>query len=238
MVYRDSGMLADELLPERLTSRSQVRLMLVIDSPLDCEMLHQHFSSHHQFDVVRAISDVQYGLACCPRLKPDVLVLSGSAGCEAIDEATKLVEHKQIEHLLLLDDRPRECAIYYALRTPRVSYFTRQSPVKELVAGILKIAHQGQRAFDPLVAERVRRTPHGFRLDGPNDHKSVALLTRREQQVMRLLAQGKSVRDCAEHLQLAESTVDNHKSRLMKKLQVHKASQLTCLAIRDGLIRV
>jgi DNA-binding NarL/FixJ family response regulator len=53
---------------------------------------------------------------------------------------------------------------------------------------------------------------------------------------MRLLALGKTVGECAQALGLAHSTIDNHKSRLMKKLNLHKASQLTCRAIRDGLI--
>jgi DNA-binding NarL/FixJ family response regulator len=66
----------------------------------------------------------------------------------------------------------------------------------------------------------------------------VAALTSRELDVLRLLARGSSVRDCARQLQLSASTVDNHKTRLMKKLQIHKSSELTQLAIRDGLITV
>jgi DNA-binding NarL/FixJ family response regulator len=47
---------------------------------------------------------------------------------------------------------------------------------------------------------------------------------------------GRSVRDCAHQLHLSESTIDNHKTRLMKKLQIHKVTELTHVAIRDGLI--
>jgi DNA-binding NarL/FixJ family response regulator len=54
--------------------------------------------------------------------------------------------------------------------------------------------------------------------------------------VMRLLAQGMSVRDCATKLKLAISTIDNHKARLMKKLNIHKASDLTRIAVREGFI--
>src|SRR4029077_6915186 len=51
-----------------------------------------------------------------------------------------------------------------------------------------------------------------------------------------MLARGDTVRQCAGALGLAPSTIDNHKSRLMKKLGIHKASELTCRAVRDGLI--
>jgi DNA-binding NarL/FixJ family response regulator len=62
------------------------------------------------------------------------------------------------------------------------------------------------------------------------------LLTERQIQVMRLIASGMSVKDTADSLGLAPSTVDNHKSRLMKRLDIHKSSELTRLAIREGLI--
>lgn len=63
-------------------------------------------------------------------------------------------------------------------------------------------------------------------------------MTPREIEVLKLVALGHSVKDCAELLDLAPSTVDNHKARLMKKLGVHKALDLTRLAIREGLVNV
>ena len=56
--------------------------------------------------------------------------------------------------------------------------------------------------------------------------------------MLRLIALGRSVRDCAHILDLARSTVDNHKSRLMKKLGLRKSQDLTRLAIREGRIRI
>lgn len=64
----------------------------------------------------------------------------------------------------------------------------------------------------------------------------VPSLTKREREVWQLIAQGQAVREIARTLQLAESTVDSHKSRLMKKLCVHKSVDLVRLAIRYGLI--
>ena len=55
---------------------------------------------------------------------------------------------------------------------------------------------------------------------------------------MLLIAMGYSVRECAKQMHLAASTIDNHKSRLMKKLRIHKSTELTHIAIRDGLITI
>lgn len=63
-----------------------------------------------------------------------------------------------------------------------------------------------------------------------------AAITPREREVWRLIGQGYSVRRVAERLELAESTVDSHKSRLMKKLGVHKSLELVRLAVRLGMV--
>ncbi|MEM6329051.1 MAG: LuxR C-terminal-related transcriptional regulator [Planctomycetota bacterium] len=63
-----------------------------------------------------------------------------------------------------------------------------------------------------------------------------AQLTQREREVFEAIAAGNSVRDCAQALHIAESTVDNHKSRLMKKLGVRKSVELVRLAFRLGVV--
>ncbi|MCH8840108.1 MAG: response regulator transcription factor [Planctomycetes bacterium] len=68
------------------------------------------------------------------------------------------------------------------------------------------------------------------------DHPITAELSDRELEVMLLLAEGQSVRECARFMQLAESTVENHKFRMMRKLGVHRFTDVLRLAIRTGLI--
>ncbi|MEM8864867.1 MAG: LuxR C-terminal-related transcriptional regulator [Planctomycetota bacterium] len=74
---------------------------------------------------------------------------------------------------------------------------------------------------------------------GPNesseDDRRLKELTRRERQILELVSGGASVRECAESLHIAESTVDNHKSRLMKKVGVRKSSELVRFAFRVGI---
>jgi DNA-binding NarL/FixJ family response regulator len=101
---------------------------------------------------------------------------------------------------------------------------------------VVKAASYSVRVFDPAIDHRVLRTPRGLLLEHHEEQPSVAALTNREREVMELLAQGNSVRDCARVMHLARSTIDNHKSRLMNKLRIHKAAELTQLAIREGLI--
>lgn len=64
----------------------------------------------------------------------------------------------------------------------------------------------------------------------------LSLLTPRELEVMRYLVQGLTVNRVAKALGIAPSTIDNHKSSIMRKLRVHKVSELVRLAIQEGLI--
>ncbi len=76
------------------------------------------------------------------------------------------------------------------------------------------------------------RTTHAARRGLPPELDS---LTKRELDILQLVGQGMSVRDMAEHLQLADSTVGNHKYRLMKKLGAKTSLELLKIAVRCGL---
>jgi len=86
------------------------------------------------------------------------------------------------------------------------------------------------------VGSHVHNAPHALPFYREPEGSDLDLLTPREMGVLKLIAQGNTVKHCAELLALAPSTVDNHKSRLMKKLGVHKSLDLTRLAIREGLV--
>jgi DNA-binding NarL/FixJ family response regulator len=107
-----------------------------------------------------------------------------------------------------------------------------------IVAAVSEILQNDTRVFDPALAHRIRRTSNGYQLATVSQHSLLAQLSARERQVMQLLAEGRSVAQCAEALGLSHSTVDNHKSRIMKKLGIHKASELTVRAIQEGLIHL
>ena len=139
--------------------------------------------------------------------------------------------------LLILDRLPREAIMLAVLPHAGVSYLSRQAGPEALASAVATIFNLDQRVFDPEFAFRVLRTTRGYRLQ-PLDEGSIAGLTPREIDVWRELALGLSVAECAEKLQLSSSTIDNHRSRLMKKLGLHKASLLTRRAIRDGLIEL
>lgn len=211
-------------------------LVLLLPSGIDCESLSLWCKDRVGGEVAGWATSLDEGVACCRRVQPRLLVLDPALAGGAVERGIALVREGAIGHLLVLDARPMEFRLAAILGEPATSYFSRMAPSQALAAAMSDMMQTGRRAFDPSLAARIRRTDRGFQLDYAAEQRSISILSQREQQVMRLLAEGRTVKQCAEMLGLSESTIDNHKSRLMKKLGIHKSSELAVRAIRDGLL--
>ena len=213
-------------------------LVLLLPSPVDCESFSLWCQYRVGCDVVEWATNLEEGIECCRRIQPRLMVIDPAIGCGAVERAVALVREESAGHLLVLDTRPMEVRLAAILGEPGTSYFSRTASPQALSAAMADMLLNGRRVFDPTLAPRIRRTERGYQLDYAGDQRSISILSQREQQVMRLLAEGRTVKQCAEMLGLSESTIDNHKSRLMKKLGIHKSSELAVRAIRDGLLIV
>ena len=211
-------------------------IVLLLPSPIDCESLSLWCQYRVGCDVVEWATNMDEGVECCRRIQPRLLVIDSSIGCGSVERGVALVREEAAGHLLVLDPRPMEVRLAAILSEPATSYFSRTSSSQSLASAMADMLLNGRRAFDPSLAPRIRRTERGFQLDYAAEQRSISILSQREQQVMRLLAEGRTVKQCAEMLGLSDSTIDNHKSRLMKKLGIHKSSELAVRAIRDGLL--
>ena len=215
-----------------------IRIALVGASALDAELTAAALNQCSAIEVVAASSDLDFCLARCQRVWPELLILDPNLGTEVVQRALEQVNAGAAQHVLVLDDQVRRGRLIQLLPHANVSYLSRQSGLEALTSGIKQIHHTGKRVFDPALRACLKKEPTGYVLDGTSHDCELDQLTARELQVLILLAEGRSVKNCAQHLELAESTIDNHKSRMMKKLDIHKIVELSHLAIREGLVVV
>lgn len=213
-------------------------IVLLLPSAIDCEAFSLWCQYRVDCDSIKWATNIEDAIDCCRRLQPRLFVVDPAVGGGVIDRGLALVREGAAAHLLILDTRPMEVRLAAILCEPAASYFSRMASSQSLAAAMADMIVTGRRAFDPSLAPRVRRSERGYQLADATEHRSISILSQREQQVMRLLAEGRTVKQCAEMLGLSESTIDNHKSRLMKKLGIHKSSELAVRAIRDGLLIV
>lgn len=165
------------------------------------------------------------------KLRPDVVVdplLSEDVRFQSI---RRFAATHPWARLVFLDDRFRPSLLRVAIRIKACGYWTKQSDPEEIVRAI-RIAACGEGTACPEAEPYITRA-HGrirFRSSGETN-----VLTPRELAVVRLLAQGLPVKDCSKHLRLSPNTVDNHKSRVMRKLGLRRLGALMLWAVREGL---
>ena len=211
-------------------------MVVVTRYRLDGDALAALFHAHADFRVLSTTTSTKVASVVCRHRHPDVVLLDASlVGSEACRTVHSFVREIGEIPILLLDDEANLSRVTAILDIPVLGYFTRGAPFTELVDGIRRLV-QGERVFDSAVENQVHQTPGGWQFRHEQHASPLANLTPREMEVLRLIAAGNTVKDCADILDLAPSTVDNHKSRLMKKLGVHKVTELTRLAVREGII--
>lgn len=130
---------------------------------------------------------------------------------------------------LTQEDTPE--ALEHAIEAGGRGYMLKGSPAAQLVAGIRQVAFSDDK--NPRSLSRI--VPDLRALAAPNEPQPrTTVLTSREQEVMRLLAEGRTVREVAAELSLSVKTVEAHKLNLMRKLDIHNRASLVEYATQQG----
>jgi len=161
----------------------------------------------------------------------DVAVLDMSMpGRSGIDLIKQVKQEKPALPILILSMHSEEQYAVRALRAGASGYLTKESAADQLVAAIRRIAAGG--AF--VTPETAQRLALG--VNSPGAGAPHALLSDREFQVLRMIANGKSVSEVARQLSLSVKTISTHKTRLMQKMGLGNQAELIRYAIEHGLL--
>jgi two-component system nitrate/nitrite response regulator NarL len=164
---------------------------------------------------------------------PDVVVLDqnmpGMSGDEVTERLTSWDPPHRVIVLSVSDD---EADVMSALRAGASGYFLKDGPVEEVVAGIHAVA-QGESFFSPRIGAMLLRRMREQRevpVDAP------VRLSTREQEVLRLLVEGRSNVKIGEGLSIDAGTARNHVSHILLKMGVDNRVQAAVRAVREGLV--
>ena len=112
-------------------------------------------------------------------------------------------------------------------------FVEKSAPLSELRKGIDIVASGGS-YFGPEVALLLREAM----ANPKSNDSSVNILTKREREILQLIAESHSTRDIATRLEISVKTAENHRTNLMRKLDLHNVASLTRYAINNGLISI
>jgi len=171
------------------------------------------------------------------RFAPDVVLidLSFSDG-QSFDTAESILGQCESTRVMFLDHVLRPAHLSMAIAAGAHGYWTKRASFDQLCEGIRRVA-AGQFSVCPAARRYLVPVNGHMQFDLTAAGTPLAGLTRRERQVLVLLAKGRSLYEIAERLELSPRTIDSHRSSLMKKLDIHKITDLVRLALREGLIR-
>jgi DNA-binding NarL/FixJ family response regulator len=216
-------------------SVAKVRVLLIDDQALVRTALAELIEAAGCMEVVASTGDIQEAVQYAAALRPDVVLLDVLSNEDSFAGACDISTCCPDTKIVMMDDVASDTNAREALRINASGYLTKLQPFGQFSAALRDVA-RGQRVYAPEIARRLVRAADGLQLPPTERDSPLAGLTPREMDVVICLAEGKSVKQCAEWLGIGPSTVGNHKSRLMKKLGVHKTIELVHLVIREGLL--
>jgi two-component system response regulator NreC len=185
-------------------------------------------------DVVAEMGTLDEALAVSRLLTPDALVMDLEL-LDGADDQTSLALRQlaaSATGLLFLTVMDSAEHLEKAIGAGARGYMLKSSAPPQLVAGIRQVAQEDEQNPGGISL----LTPDLKALASSNNYARASVLTLREQEVMRLLAEGRTVREVAGELSLSIKTIEAHKLNLMRKLDIHNRTSLIESAVRMGLL--
>ena len=211
-----------------------VRVLVADDQTLFRVGLAGLLSKDDRVEVVGQAGDGMEALHLCEELEPDVVLMDiRMPNLDGI-KATELIHAaRPATRVLILTSLDADSHVMAALKVGASGYVLKDSSPDALVASILTVM-SGERVMGGVVAERVlamltgETTTQEF-YDG---------LTRREVEILKLIAAGAGNKQITQKLSISEKTVRNHISNMYEKLQIFDRSQAVLYAARKGLVQL
>ncbi|GAC1436148.1 MAG: response regulator transcription factor [Terriglobales bacterium] len=212
-----------------------ITCLIVDDHTLFREGLRRVLESESDIQVVGEASDASEALEKVRDLSPSVVLMDiGMPGMSSFDAARILKKEYPDTHLMFLTMYEDEEYLLQCMDVGAAGYLLKDSPAPRLI-GAVRDVHEGRKYLSPQVLGKL---VDDFRSRSAQNTGSKTSLTPREREVMRMLAEGNSVKTVAGLLGLSIKTVEAHKFNLMRKLDIHNKAQLVTYAIQKKIVKM
>jgi DNA-binding NarL/FixJ family response regulator len=209
-----------------------VRVLIADDHPLFREGMRGRLDRVADIEVVGEAASGDEAVEMARKLEPDVILMDikmpGLNGIEATREILRANPRVGVLMLTMFED---DDSVFAAMRAGAKGYLLKDSGGEGVMHAIRAVA-SGEAVFGPGVAERIMGF---FSVPRPRQQRLFPELTVREEEILSLVAQGKSNQEIARQLFVSLKTVRNHVSNILLKLQVADRAQAVIRARESGL---
>lgn len=210
------------------------RILLADDHRMVREALRRVIESRPDFRVVAEAADGREAIAAARVHRPDVAVIDlWMPELSGVEATRRIVEEELGTRVLVLSMHEDWSRVRDALQSGAAGYVVKSAAADQLLEAIDSV-RQGSSYLSPAVSHHVLRAvrnPSGQQVASP-----IEALSRREREVLQLVAEGLSAKEIAVRLDLSVKTAEAHRGSLMAKLGIHRTSMLVRFAIREGLL--
>jgi DNA-binding NarL/FixJ family response regulator len=205
------------------------RLLIIEDQTAVREMLVEMLASDPQYRLVGQCGDGREALRMCLELKPDVVVLDARLpGMGGVDLLRRITRELPATRVLVFSGNDNPHLIREMIEAGARGFVEKTANLAEFKKGLAAIALGGTH-FGPAVAKALQATPSGSSSGAAREN-----LTKREREILQLVSESHTTKAIASRLGISAKTVDNHRTNLMRKLDIHDIASLTRHVIEAG----
>lgn len=214
-------------------------VLIVDDHPLFREGLKFIIGRNERFKVVGEAENAAGALREAKKLNPDIVLVDISLPDKSGIQLTYELKKQQPQVMIMIVSMHSKIDyIAEAFQAGAKGYVAKESAAERLVQGLEAIV-KGEFFLDSSVSLQVVENLMKFPVkEARITDAEYGALTPREQEIMRMLAEGIGPREIADKLCISPKTVENHRANIMKKLDLHSTMELVRYAAKLGLIDV
>ncbi|GLY09192.1 response regulator [Bacillus badius] len=222
------------------------KIVIIDDHQLFREGVKRILEFEESFEVVAEGDDGRDALALIEEHHPDVVLMDiNMPEVNGVEATRELVQKFQDTKVIILSIHDDENYVTHALKSGAMGYLLKEMDADALIEAV-KVVSEGGSYLHPRVTHNLiadyRRLANddqkGKGFQQTEVRRPLHLLTRRECEVLQLLADGKSNRAIGEALYISEKTVKNHVSNILQKMNVNDRTQAVVTAIKKGWVEV
>ncbi len=217
---------------------NRLRILVADDHEIVRRGLISLIKSNPDWEVCAEADNGRQAVEKASQSKPDIAILDiGMPVLNGLEATRQILQERPAVRVLILTITDTDQAVQAVLDAGARGFLLKSDAARDLVIAVGALADNKTfftaRVADLILSGYLNKTPRSIKSD-----LNVPHLTSREREVVQLLAEGKSSKEVACHLNLSVKTAETHRSNIMRKLGLHSVSELVLYAVRNSIVQV